>query len=967
VNNLQKISFKSFWLFLITVITISIVFSFASPPAIVNADQNPPRDIRVGVIRGFTDIENPNGATNFIESYFSEIAKLQNWNCSYKLVALEEGLAQVANGDIDLFGPVQYSPERAEIFEYPELEFGYEQSGLYALNSDNTIFFEDFNGFNGIKVGLVKGNYNNKAFEEYCSKNGFKVEEVYYDDVEELLSGLKLREVSAIAASSTNDADYLKLVASFASEKFYYVTKKGNTDIINELNLALNKLKMDNPYFDVQMFEEYYNNSIKGRIGFTRKEYDYIVKHPVFNLVGDPLWQPIEYFDIEKGMQSGINGDIIKEISSNSGIKFNFIQTKDYAQSSEMIKIGDAELISGNVNTLNDALIYTTSTYVSTPVALIGLKKINRNKTLKIAVPKSYNFSESDIQSQQYGAKVVYYDTIDECIEAVKKSEADSMLISIYLYDVYVKKGEVDKMQIIKISNLTLEIKLGVSKQLDITALSIMNKAISNLTEKQKNDAIIANTVNVNYPWTLQRALKQYYQYLLIVIFSFVIIIFIATGRQKTKLSKRLKKISYTDPLTGASSLEKFKNDSKEFMHKYGRENYSLLYLDIDKFKYINDTFGYNIGNNVLCYVAKCIENALYEYEIFARISGDTFIILLKNTDEKEIVDIIKKITRNIQLQKDMQKSLHKIFVCVGIYKLTKKDEDLFVAIDKANIARKTIKGKIDILYAFYDDTLHKKTMYDVEIVESMKSALEEKQFELYLQPKMDLASSKISGAEALVRWNHPKRGLLAPGEFIPVLEKNGLITEIDFFIFEETCRVLRGIIDRGEQVYPISVNLSRVHMSSNKFIGKLSQIAKSYDIPPSLLELELTETVVFQNISELLVLMNKMKSIGFNLSMDDFGSGYSSLNILKELPFDILKIDRGFFNAAQATPRDQTILNYIVEMAHKLDMRVVSEGVETQEQSDLLKAINCDYAQGFLFARPMPVENYLEFVKNNR
>ncbi|HDK5741954.1 TPA: bifunctional diguanylate cyclase/phosphodiesterase, partial [Clostridioides difficile] len=419
------------------------------------------------------------------------------------------------------------------------------------------------------------------------------------------------------------------------------------------------------------------------------------------------------------------------------------------------------------------------------------------------------------------------------------------------------------------------------------------------------------------------------------------------------------KKIAYTDPLTGADSIDKFKINSNKLFAKNNPEEYALFYIDVDKFKYINDMFGYDMGNDTLIHISNTIASELKEDEIFARVSADHFVLLIKYKTDDDIKTRLNNIYNKVQILSNPKINYYKLILDCGIYKISKSDNDINTIMDRANTARKTIKGGHKNSFAFYDKEMHKKILKEKEIENSMVDALNNGEFIVYFQPKYSLSDYQIIGAEALVRWDNPQKGLIPPIEFIPVFERNGFIVNIDFYVFEEVCKKIREWMDEGQKVVPISVNLSRMHFVNSNFIEKFKLIVDKYKIPTRLIELELTETAVLDNIEGLLDTMNNLKEKGFVISMDDFGTGYSSLNLLKELPVDILKLDRAFFTEKDESNNEKIVISNVIKMAKELKMKVISEGVETISQVEFLKQIGCDMVQGYLFSKPMPVKEF--------
>ena len=279
--------------------------------------------------------------------------------------------------------------------------------------------------------------------------------------------------------------------------------------------------------------------------------------------------------------------------------------------------------------------------------------------------------------------------------------------------------------------------------------------------------------------------------------------------------------------------------------------------------------------------------------------------------------------------------------------------------IDKANIARKYISGN-DFVCKYTEDILVDARKVE-EIESHMGEALANGEFKPFLQAKFNMIENHISGAEALVRWIKPDGKVVSPGDFIPVFERNGFVEKIDFYMLEEICKYLRRMIDENREVYKISVNQSRYLLNDPEYANKVKTILLKYQIPVGLIELELTETVFFHEKERMIQTMKELKNMNVDLSIDDFGSGYSSFNILKDVPFDVLKIDREFLSDSVHTEKGKIILQKIVDMAHGLGMSVICEGVENVEQIELLVSIDCHYAQGFYYARPIPIEEFIE------
>lgn len=423
--------------------------------------------------------------------------------------------------------------------------------------------------------------------------------------------------------------------------------------------------------------------------------------------------------------------------------------------------------------------------------------------------------------------------------------------------------------------------------------------------------------------------------------------------------NQKIHALAYKDELTGAPNENAFKQRVKELLEENPDIPYVIACFDIVNFRYINEGYGHEKADIVLKAIADALDERYGYNETFARIGADRFVSLSvddgRNDDRaKSIDEYISKVTSDIMLN-------YPIRIKTGIYYVSNREESISAMIDKANLARKAIKADSKDVVNEYVDKLMEQTRREEYIESRMEPALAAKEFVPYLQPKWDMKNDCICGAEALVRWKRNDGTVIPPGDFIPLFERNGFIEKIDFYMLESVCAYLRQMIDEGRSVYPVSINQSRFLLHNPEYVSKVQQILLNYKIPSGLVELEITETVFTHDKDYMLQIMNKLKDLNMELSMDDFGSGYSSLNLLRDIPFDVLKIDRGFLDESTQSDSGKWILRKIVEMAEGLSLRVICEGVETREQVEMLLDIGCYYAQGFLYSRPIPIEEFMD------
>lgn len=429
-------------------------------------------------------------------------------------------------------------------------------------------------------------------------------------------------------------------------------------------------------------------------------------------------------------------------------------------------------------------------------------------------------------------------------------------------------------------------------------------------------------------------------------------------------VSQYIEQINYIDSLTGAPNLNKFKIHIKNILNNT-QSNYIIADIDIDKFKYINNTFGYNRGDEILKSFALFLNNTLKDNEMFCRVSDDRFLMLLNKEQNKEVYSRILEIYFEIEkMYKDIFKEIKIVFIC-GIYEILPEDFNIDTIIDKANIARKSIKGAHKNSFAVYTKEMNEQVIKQNKIEEKMRKALENNEFIPYLQPKFNLETKKVCGAEALVRWKEKDGTMIFPNDFIPIFEKNGFIIELDFYIYEMIIKKIKEWLDKGYEPIPISLNVSIIQINNLEFTTKIINLIDKYNVPPEYIEFELTESVFSTNILNLKESMKELKKKGFKLAIDDFGSAYSSLNLLKELNVDIVKLDKGFLynkdisQENNNSTKEKIIVEYIVKMAKELNLEVICEGVEMESQIKFLKGIGCEIGQGYIFSKPIEIEEF--------
>lgn len=423
------------------------------------------------------------------------------------------------------------------------------------------------------------------------------------------------------------------------------------------------------------------------------------------------------------------------------------------------------------------------------------------------------------------------------------------------------------------------------------------------------------------------------------------------------------------DALTGLDRYEVFLENLQKELDQIGDDEIIVIYTDIKHFKYINDTYGYKVGNALLKeFVAEFTTNNKVLIGA-ARVYSDNFVaanrIAPGGYTNEGFRDMIRG-RNQVWEAKFREKYLNsRLQFCTGISIVNKDSRslDAETLVSNANLARKVAKEMEDDCCVLFDQSMMEGIKREVEITSSIPKALANKEFKVFFQPKIETETMQLMGAEALVRWQKPDGSFVYPDEFIPLIERSGQIVDVDYYVYREVFRFIADRIKEGKKVVPISLNVSRVHLNKMYILEYVKELFEEYQIPYSMVEFELTESIYLDNTEQALKLINGLHNIGTKVSMDDFGSGYSSLNLLSKLPIDIIKLDKVFLKEGDLQESDKIIISCVVDMAKKLQIMSLCEGVETVEQSNYLKEVGCQAQQGFYFSRPIPQEVFEKFL----
>lgn len=540
--------------------------------------------------------------------------------------------------------------------------------------------------------------------------------------------------------------------------------------------------------------------------------------------------------------------------------------------------------------------------------------------------------------------------------EAGIYSDDFSIIIKSDANSVFVKDGNRfrlsdDIYHIFKETNTNYEMeKLVTEREIPIISVELWN-----VIDCDGYLVLVLNNLSVTNSDLFMVVITLVLMLLLIIVFM---IYYISSIISVARSQKKITKLLYTDMVTGGYNWLYFTKKGDKLLKKNrGKYNYAVVNLRMEKYRSFCTCFGVKEGEELMEKFYFAIKKNIKKNELLAHHDEADFGLLVTHKDEEDLnarIEMLEQILSNVIPS-------IKMYFRFGICIADNNDHEVDSLYNNATTALELHPEDSDEKIVSYDIEMKKQQLWERKVEDDMDKALVTNQFKLYLQPKYSTKEEKLAGAEALVRWVHPVDGLIPPNKFIPIFECNGFILQLDDYMIEQVAVQQSKWLQEGRELFPISVNVSRAHFTREDLAEHICKIVDKYNVPHEFIELELTESAFFDDKYVLIDTVKKLRDYGFIVSMDDFGAGYSSLNSLKELSIDVLKIDADFFREVDSVDRGMLIVSEVIDLAKKLDMKIVAEGIESREQVDFLTAQECDLIQGYYFAKPMSIEEFEE------
>lgn len=903
--------------------------------------------------------------------YQQRVATFTGWTYEYVEASWSELFEMLVAGKIDLLSDVSYTPERAEKIAYSALGMGSEGYHAFIAPNNTEISPDDFSSFDGKRVGVNKNSIQEQMFIEWAKNHGVEPEIVELTGKSpELIDMLLNGEIDILVTLDAygKTADVVPVCQIGASD-FYFGINKNRPDIKRDLDAAMNRMLEENRYFNQQLAEKYENsNAINSFL--TADEAEWLAGHGTIRVGYKNDYPPFCGLDENGQTITGTLADYLsfaETSQKNAELKFEArpyesIEAAIQALGNDEIdclfpvclSAYDAEKLGAIVT---DPLI-KTELYAAVRTA--DHQGVSKDREMTVAIVKGSPNYETFLMDFFPTWKAAFYDDTASAYQAVAAGSADCVLISNYRLN-----RISDLCARYKLSTLatgeTFDMSFAVRRE-DDCLYSILNK-INHLFPDATINSSLTNYSFVNERVTFGQFLRDNLAVVMATVaaVAFVIILLLLWSiRAERNASQERQLISAVelDGLTKLYNRNFFFEYANRIHQKSPEKKMDAVILNIEQFHSVNELNGREYGDQVLRTLGEEICAFLNENEgIGGRFEADRFdLFCIPQPNYQALLDRFQN-----RLNREFKKASIRLRMGVAPWQ---PGVDLVLQFDRARTASGKVRGSERHLMV-YDDEMQRRELLNQRLINDVGRGLAEHEFKVYYQAKYDIQSDapRLASAEALIRWDHPELGLIAPDDFIPLFESNGQISEIDKYVWREAARQIAEWRESCGVTLPVSVNLSRVDALDPMLEQTIDGIVSEYGLERRLLNLEITESAYTENAEQLRGIIYRLREKGYEIEMDDFGSGYSSLNMLSSMPIDVLKMDRTFIQNIEHSEKDFRLVELILDIARNLQVPVVAEGVETQGQMTMLKDAGCALVQGFYLSRPLPPESFTHSV----
>ncbi len=909
----------------------------------------------------------PDGSLDGMDvAYLKAVCEYANWEIEYvECESWEQALRDLKEKKVDLVGSAQYSVERAGEYQYADLASGY-TFGVIATNAGGTIAYEDFTAMQGITFGMVVDYVRREEFLQYLSDHGIKDPKIVeYESTELLQQALDQGKIDALVHTFTEIREGQRLIGRFAPRPFYYISYQGNDDVMRELNQAIADLKINRPELETELMNTFYYSKFDKAALLTTQEKDYLENKDVLNVGYLDGYYPFSY--VEDNKFKGLSKDMLESSLAMTGQKIAYRQYQDEQEIRTALQDGEIDIMiycTDAEENLSGYHLMAAREYADIPLVLV-MNKSRNAADIKTLATVSYLQEKVSREAVFPGASILIFDTQQECLAQVQKGSVDAVLCDGYLAEhLFRTQIQYGDLQIKNIFSGGYPVYAVVREDDELLA-GILSKMLTSVDFKTISEYMMKENT---YPLVNIHTFIRDHSIAIILLLVGVVVLVLLVAMHIVKDEKKIRKLMYKDTSMDIWNLNYLIYWGEHKLLPEQKQSYALVSLNLSQFRHYNIIYGWDAGERLLENIAGFLKHSVdKDLEICARNQGDRFVMLLRFRDWETLLKRLR-VLQNEAEKRIFEATENHMSVRMGVYLLAPQERDLHVAINYAGQALDFTSEKNGDAIKLYDDELEQmiKERHEKEML--LSSVDIQKDFTVYYQPKVDIRNGEIVGAEALIRFLNPAEGgaVKAPGFFVPYYEQTGKITEIDFFVYESVCRMLRRRLDAGKRVVPVSCNFSRMHFIKPGFAERFERVLDRYQVSKELIEVEITETLVMEELQQNIVMqtLEILHQRGIRLSIDDFGAGYSSLGVFEQIPASVVKLDRSFLTNQQDRDKQIAIMRGIVNMTKELEAKIVCEGVETDNDIGLMREIGAYVAQGYYYFKPIPEKEFEEKLK---
>ncbi len=870
------------------------------------------------------------------------------------------------SNEVDLVGLFYDTPERREKYLYMETPLNAVSMGLMVRKEDEFPFANPAD-INGKTVATYEGNWANSLLDDFLAENDISVEykigEIHnYRDQE--------ADLYLMYSSDTDILGYTT-VLNLTKRNTHILSNYGNEEMIGRIEDALLKVVIDEGDFFEGLSQKYYPEHFSAfHRNLTAEELAVLRQRPLtvaYEINHSPFTS-----QNSQGEPDGAIVDLMNELVDMYDFEIEF-HPYTVDDPSTYPTNRDITISAIGIQEHYDEYYYPTQSFYSMQmIAMVPneiAKRYDNTEDIRKASEKIGVMSYLNVNFQRYSeyaveSEFVYFTSFQDLLDAYERGAVDMAI--------FTESGTTYANSYLKESNhftfstdFSLNFHFGIEHSIADEYISLFNVMFDNISSTQYEEMIIANTSKYFFEETFSDFLVNHIHVVILTVALVALGFALFAFAQQRKKEQELLVAHNTDSITGLMAIHKFREVLEELLNIAKPSEYELVSLDIDMFKTINTHYSSEKGTNIIIAIANALKETFENTESYVtRRTADQFLILRKIDVGGSLEEIYSiKILPSI---KEVIGRRYNLSMSFGYVKIDDLSINASTLIGQADTARTLGKNSHKTTFIKFDKKMRKQYENKVDVTFRMEQAMQDKEFFVVFQPKVRFDSLAIGGAEALVRWKTQTGDIIYPDAFIPVFEENGFITTLDLFVFEEVCKFIKEN-ETKMNVPIISVNISATTMLGHNIVSRLSDIVVLHDIAPEKIELEITESAMVADESEIFGKLRLLKKLGFSISIDDFGAGVSSLNRLSSLEADVLKLDKDFLRSNQQSKRDFVVVQNIIALAKNLGMAVVAEGVETGAQSTWLKQIKCDYAQGYYFERPIEESSFKELLMSEK